>query len=833
MPGFVRIRSFFVTAFLLAAWGASLLAQTAVNRVAEPIDESQIVIFAGNAHPLARAEFDRGPVDAETRLDRMLLVLMPSPAQQAELDVLVEVQHDPRSPLYHRWLTPAEFGARFGASRQNLARVTAWLQGHGFTVDEIPAGNRLIVFSGTAGQVAETFHTEIHRYRVDGVEHLANAGNPRIPAALAGVVGGVVSLHDFRRRSEIAARRALPGALPLYSSGSMHYLFPADFATIYDLNAPYGAGTTGAGTSIAIAGRSNVNLSDVTAFRSAAGLTENNPAVILAGADPGLVAGDQDEATLDVEWAGAVAPAAAVKLVVGESTATTDGVDLSAQYIVNHAAAPVVSVSYGSCEQEMGTVELAFYNSLWQQAASQGISVFVASGDAGAAGCNVGSDSYGSGAAVNGLCSPPYSTCVGGTEFNEGSNSAEYWSQMNSPTYGSALGYIPEEAWNESASNGGSGLWATGGGVSTVYPQPAWQAGVNGSSGGMRTVPDVAMTTAGHDGYVTCENGSFWVFSGTSAAAPSFAAVMALAVESQDGIGQGNANPELYSLATAQRSPFHTTPSGNNSVPGVTGFTASGALYNLATGLGSVDAAVLVGDWGVGGGAGADFALAASATSGSVPVGAAATFTIHVVESGAGKNAVTLTAQAPAGVSVSFSPSTVLPGAAAAVTVTVGPAASAGAQSVILSGADSSGTQELTYELTVTDPPMLALKAASNTVALAEGGSSVVSFWVATGGPFSGDIGLTVSGLPAGITARWSANPIVPAASVSTNKVKLTLTAAAGAVTEPATIVAAASGDGLQSVQSVTVMVQPRQACCCRNLRLAAHCGPPVRMPLQ
>ena len=114
--------------------------------------------------------------------------------------------------------------------------------------------------------------------------------------------------------------------------------------------------------------------------------------MILAGADPGLVAGDQDESTLDVEWSGAVAPAAAVNLVVAASTATTDGVDLAAAYIVNHAAAPVVSVSYGSCEQEMGAAELAFYNSLWEQAASQGMSVFVASGDAGAAGCQRAAD---------------------------------------------------------------------------------------------------------------------------------------------------------------------------------------------------------------------------------------------------------------------------------------------------------------------------------------------------------------------------------------------------------------------------------------------------------
>ena len=386
---------------------------------------------------------------------------------------------------------------------------------------------------------------------------------------------------------------------PDYSAGATHYLFPADFATIYDLNPLFAAGTNGTGSSIAIAARSNIKLSDVEAFRSMAGLPANDPTITLDGADPGLVAHDQDESTLDAEWSGAAAPAAAVNLVVAASTATTDGIDLAAAYIVNHAAAPVVSVSYGSCEQDMGAAELAFYNSLWEQAASQGMSVFVASGDAGAAGCSAPTANAGSQPAVNGLCSSPYSTCVGGTEFNEGANAAQYWSATNSAGYSSALSYIPEEVWNESASNGGAELWASGGGASTVYTQPVWQANVNGTgaANGMRAVPDLALAAADHDGYFVAENGSFWIASGTSAATPSFAGIMALVVQSQHGASQGNANPRLYTLAGAVDDPFHTTPSGDNSVPGVSGFTATGAAYNLATGLGSVDAALLVKGW--------------------------------------------------------------------------------------------------------------------------------------------------------------------------------------------------------------------------------------------
>ena len=773
MPRFVRVRLFCAGLLMLGAgyaagMGQAAASRTAPSRIAGPIDEARVVTLEGNVHPLARAEFDRGTLDADTALGQMMLLLEPSAGQQAELDVLVAAQHDPHSPLYRRWLTPTQYGARFGASAQDAARVAAWLTGHGFTVEKIPASNRLILFSGTAGQVAEAFHTEMHRYRVDGVEHIANAQDPQIPAALAGVVAGVVSLHDFRRRSAIKTRTALSaGALqaagigarvnecaegpaagteylvdsagfcvwvntpassspaaartdssagsggpqPLYTSGSTHYLFPADWAAIYDLTPLYAAGTTGAGSSIAIVGRSNIQVSDVTAFRANAGLVANNPTVILAGTDPGLVSGDQDEATLDVEWSGAVAPAAALKLVVGASAGATDGVDLSAQYIVNHATAPVMSTSYGSCEQEMGTAELAFYNSLWEQAASQGMSSFVASGDAGAAGCYEGSSASGSGTAVNGLCSSPYSTCVGGTEFNEGPNPAQYWASANPANYGTALSYIPEEVWNESGLDGGTGLWASGGGASVVYAQPSWQKAVSGTSAanGMRAVPDVAVSAAAHDGYVAYENGSYYVDSGTSAASPSFAGVMALVVEKLGGTGVGNANPELYALLNAARNPFHATGTGNNSVPGVTGYAATGAEYNLATGLGSVDGALLVNEWGVGSTTGPDFALTASAAGGTVQAGKTGTFTVSVAESGAGQSLVTLTVAEPNGVTVAVQPGSIVPGTPAAVTIAVSATAAAGTQILMLTGRDASGMQTLTYALTVTPAPAITV----------------------------------------------------------------------------------------------------------------------------
>jgi pseudomonalisin len=228
--------------------------------------------------------------------------------------------------------------------------------------------------------------------------------------------------------------------------------------------------------------------------------------VILDGANPGLVSGDQDESTLDVEWSGAVAPGAAVRFVVAASTATTDGVDLSAQYIVNHKTANAMSTSYGNCEANMGSSEMAFYNSLWQQAASEGISAFVSSGDSGAAGCNSAARPVPVLPGVNGLCSSPYSTCVGGTEFNEGSG--KYWNSANGAGGGSALLY-PEKVWNESAKRRRLGSMVIGRRNQRDLRAADWQRGVSGAnSNGMRAVPDVALTAASHDGYLINENGS-------------------------------------------------------------------------------------------------------------------------------------------------------------------------------------------------------------------------------------------------------------------------------------------------------------------------------------
>ena len=387
-------------------------------------------------------------------MQHMIIHMKGSAAQEAALDQLLIAQNDPKSPSYHKYLTPQSFAAQFGAAPSDIGKTAAWLESHGLHVEETPAGGRALVFSGTTEQVAEAFQTEMRQYKVGGVKHLANATDPNIPAALAGAIGGVVKLHDFRHAANLSMRKMSAAVNPLspqYTNGSTHYLTPADYTTIYDLNPLYTAGLNGTGESIAVIARSDIYLSDAQNFRTTFGLPANDPQFIHTNSDPGVLEGDSVETTLDTEWSGAVARSATIKVIIS-SSGTSDGVDLSSLYAVNNNVAPVITLSYGSCEVGMGSSEMSFYNSLWKQAASQGQSVLVSAGDSGAAGCdnpNAGSvASYGQN--INGLCSSPYSTCVGGTMFVEGSNPGQYWLPTNTSTYGSAISYIPEAVWNES-----------------------------------------------------------------------------------------------------------------------------------------------------------------------------------------------------------------------------------------------------------------------------------------------------------------------------------------------------------------------------------------------
>lgn len=483
---------------------AMVSAQESRPLITQPIDPSHLTTLRGDTHPLALAKYDRGAAPTSLPMGHLMLILQRTPEQEAALDALLAQQQDRTSPNYHKWLTPEAFGKKYGASDQDIQTISAWLESQGFKVNKVSTGRTMIDISGTAGTVQAAFHTTIHKYiYANGEEHWANSTDPQIPTALASAIIGVNRLNDFRPRRMSknlgTFRKSLKSAKatrvnPLfteagagcYGSGTNCYaVAPYDFAKIYNVTPLWTAGTTGGGQTIAIVSDSDVVTSDYTQFRSIFGL----PAITLnrvlpTGTNPGIqncsANTDEEEAILDVEWAGAVAPGATIDLVIsptggdnctnvaGESGFDFGG-DYSAQYVVDNNTAPILSDSYGECEYGLGTAENAFYNKLWQQAAGEGITVSAATGDSGSAGCDYYDLSSGEndlvepaeyGLAVNGTASTPYNIAVGGTDFYYSSfngDPTQYWSNSNT-TSGttsteSALGYIPEMVWNDSCTN--------------------------------------------------------------------------------------------------------------------------------------------------------------------------------------------------------------------------------------------------------------------------------------------------------------------------------------------------------------------------------------------
>jgi subtilase family serine protease len=604
--------------------------------VTQPVDVQNLVPLRGNVHPLARAEYDRGVAPDDLPMQRMLLVLRRADDQEAALRQLLEDQQVKSSASYHAWLTPEEFGQRFGPADADIQAVTDWLAGQGFVVNQVAAGRTVIEFSGTAGLVRQGLHTEIHKFAVNGKEHWANVRDPEIPAALAPVVAGIASLNNFPRRPlsrnlGAFSRSKLTGEVqPLFtvptSYGNYYVLAPMDFATIYNLLPLWTAGTDGTGQTIAVVGETNINVSDVLSFRNLFGLPVSYPNVILNGPDPGIN-GDEVEAVLDVEWSGAVARGATIDLVVSESTEATYGVDLSALYIIDNNLAPVMSESYGSCEADLGTGGNAFYNTLWEQAAAQGITVVIASGDSGSATCDVYPETAAKyGLAVNGLASTPFSVAVGGTDFDDANTWSTYWNSTNSSTWSSAKSYIPESTWNDSCartglsascasvSSHGTDLIAGGGGASNCvtstgtfpdftcsggYPKPSWQSGTGVPNDSARDLPDLSLFAG--DGfnrsfyavceadavspYASCNPSAYqWSFTGgggASASAQVFAGIMAL-VNQKYG-RQGNANFVLYPLAAKSE---NSCASNATMAPGAS--SSSCVFYDVVKGNNSV-----------------------------------------------------------------------------------------------------------------------------------------------------------------------------------------------------------------------------------------------------
>jgi subtilase family serine protease len=599
----------------LAIWASlTIPAQAAVqNRIASTVEDETRTPLQHTIPAKVLASSDLGPAPANRSLSSITLRFNMTAAQQADLSQLLVDQQNPSSPNYHQWLTPEQFAARFGLSTADLAKVSTWLTNQGFTITGTARSATFITFTGTVAQVEKAFGTSIHSLSLDGEDHIANITDPTLPSAIAGVVTTITGLNDYKLkpRSRVTTVNA-DAVRPQFTSSvsGNHYIAPGDFNTIYDVNPLLSNSTNGQGITIAVMGQTDISLTDAAAFRSASGLPANAPTVKLYGTDPGTQSSDVDEAQLDVEWSGAVAPNATILYVNSK-----DVLGVSLTQAIDNNVAPIMSVSYGACEAAFGSANLNGYNQLFQQANAQGITVVGPSGDSGATDCDYQSATAAQGLAVDFPASSPFVTGAGGTMYNEGSGS--YWNSTNGTNSGSAMSYIPEVVWNESSS---SGLGASGGGASAYFTKPAWQTGPGVPNDFARDVPDIAINSASvHEGYLFCSKGScvngyrdssgnLNVVGGTSIAAPTFAGIIAL-VEQGLASRLGNVNPNIYALAnsTYYANVFHDVTGGNNTSPCVTGttncpnggnigYTASTG-YDLATGWGSIDVFNLATKW--------------------------------------------------------------------------------------------------------------------------------------------------------------------------------------------------------------------------------------------
>jgi subtilase family serine protease len=639
-------------ALLLALTSLVSAQQPQQRRIVRPISNASAVRLAGTAHPRINGATDAGAVSATMPLSRMTLVFSRTAAQQAELDQLLADQQDPNSVNYHKWLTPEEFGDRFGLAQGDVDAVSAWLSAQGFQVEEVARSRTWIAFSGIAAQAEAAFHTALHNYTVGGEQHFAPTSDISVPDALANVVTGVTGLHNFAPR----ALNVKPRPHVTSSITGNHFIVPGDFATIYNLPS-YANGQVctsgcldGTGQTIGIVGQSDLSTDsnagrngtpgvngqqyDLVTFRNLAGMPAVNLTIKVKGTDPGVVSGDADEANLDVEWAGVPAPNAALIFYIQSATGGGNGAFGAIVDAVNDNKAQVISVSYGICETQLGSSDKTNLTNAGQQANAQGQAILVASGDSGAADCDTKLPAT-LGLSVDFPSSMPYATSVGGTTFiGDTANSTtptqatQYWAGSTDDVSPSALSYIPETSWNDSS---GTTPSATGGGVSTIFTtKPVWQTGLGVPNDNARDVPDISLNASpSHDQTVICSQSkcvtgyrntdtTYDVLGGTSIGAPTFAGILAL-INQAKGTAQGNPNPFLYAQAASAPWAYNDITTGNNVVScssgtgcsgGTMGYSAT-AGYDLVTGLGSVNVRALINSLtGV-----SDFSVSPSATS--------------------------------------------------------------------------------------------------------------------------------------------------------------------------------------------------------------------------
>ncbi len=612
----------------------SALAQSPQPRLRGAISSSARTALAGSASPRTLHAQDLGRLPDTERISGITLVFRRSPAQQAELDQLLQDQGDPASPEFHHWLTPETFGDRFGMAETDLLATEGWLTSEGFQVTGRSRARDRITFSGTAAEVQAAFGTSLHRFQVDGESHFAPAADLSLPAALAPLTAAVLHLSTFRPKPQVH---------PDFTSGrdQTHHLTPPDLAVMYDLPQDTARFQLGFEQGIAIVGQSFVDTSESSVVPRLAqfngSFTLNSVLVPGTGVEA-VSPGDAAESELDLEYA-AIDTSANLFLVHVGSSKNYNVFDALA-FAIDQNIAPVISISYSECETFLSQTDIQGNEALFQQATSQGQTLVAAAGDSGSTACapaTVGG-SFTAGQqqalAVSYPASSPSVTAVGGTQMTPAAFAAgntALWSAPPGSTFNqvsSLLGYAPEIAWNEDSTT--LGIFAGGGGSSAVFPRPAWQSALPGiPAGSNRLLPDIALQASGQNpGLLFCTDDPAYtdangqlpicatmdssypviVGGGTSFAAPTFAAVVALLNQSTHELGQGNLNSTLYRLAgtpSVAAAVFHDITDGSIacipgtprcSAAGQSGF-AAGVGYDQAIGLGSLDVSHLLAAW--------------------------------------------------------------------------------------------------------------------------------------------------------------------------------------------------------------------------------------------
>ncbi len=636
-PGLARSASWGLVLILFVAFGPLIRMEgtpappsdaslPASSRSPSTLPSGELFTLRGNTRPEAmNPANDRGRVSDDLPLPHLLLQLQRTPQQEQALEQFIGEIHDPQSPLFHHWISAAEFGQTYGVAPADVARVTTWLVSQGFQVNLVYPSQMLIDFSGTAGQIRQAFHTEIHNLSVNGQAHIANMSDPQIPLSLASVIAGPVSLNDFRPQPMYRLRDH-------YTAGDGIYLIvPGDLWTIYNFGPAFTANYSGQGQTITILQDSDLySTTDWSTFRSTLGIASVYPNGSLTTVHPPSspvnncedspadgttsLPGADGEAAIDVEWSSAAAPNAAIQLAVCADTETNFGGFIALQNLLNSDAPPAItSLSFGDSESLDGSIFLAYINGLYQLGVTEGVSLYVSSGDSGAAATDrlLGLDYDEYGITVSGYASTPNNVAVGGTDFADsyqGTNGT-YWNSLNAANFSSALSYIPEIPWNSSCASaliadyfrfpispttsslcnytearddgflnivggaGGPSGCATGAadlpgavsGTCAGYPKPSWQAGLVGNpSDGVRDLPDLSLFAAtgfwGHI-YVFCftdsSNGGTscsgvpdtWAEAGGTSFASPIMAGVQALLNEATGGRAGNPNYAFYALA--------------------------------------------------------------------------------------------------------------------------------------------------------------------------------------------------------------------------------------------------------------------------------------------